>query len=174
MNTARTCLIGALIKQGHFSLGLPRWHSGKNTPTSGDAGLIPGSGRSPGNGNGNPLQYSCLRNPVDRGAWRAAVLGVTRVRHSFAMKPQQNQYIKGEFFKSCRPLICFLLLCNAYEEHSSPHQHLFAISQLPWARSPACSHGSSAQGLTRLKSRCPLAVSSSESSARKVPPPGPW
>ena len=38
-----------------------------------DAGLIPGSGRSPGGGNGNPLQYSCLENPMDRGAWRATV-----------------------------------------------------------------------------------------------------
>ena len=38
-----------------------------------DPGLIPGSGRSPGEGNGNPLQYPCLENPVDRGAWRAAV-----------------------------------------------------------------------------------------------------
>ena len=43
-----------------------------------DAGLIPGSGRSPGGGHGNPLQYSCLENPMDRGAWRAAVHGVTK------------------------------------------------------------------------------------------------
>ena len=46
----------------------------KNSPANtGDMGLIPGSGRSPGEGNGNPLQYSCLRNPMDRGAWRAIV-----------------------------------------------------------------------------------------------------
>ena len=45
---------------------------------AGDAGLIPGSGRSPGGGNGNPLQYSCLGNPMDRGAWRATVRGVTK------------------------------------------------------------------------------------------------
>ena len=43
---------------------------------AGDAGLIPGSGRSPGEGNGNPLKYSCLGNPVDRGAWQATVLAV--------------------------------------------------------------------------------------------------
>ena len=43
----------------------------------GDPGLIPGSGRSPGEGNGNPLQYSCLENPTDGGAWWAAVHGVT-------------------------------------------------------------------------------------------------
>ena len=42
----------------------------KNPPAnSGDVGSVPGSGRSPGEGNGNPLQYSCLRNPMDRGAW---------------------------------------------------------------------------------------------------------
>ena len=40
-------------------------------------GLIPGSGRSPGEGHGNPLQYFCLENPMDRGAWRATVHGVT-------------------------------------------------------------------------------------------------
>ena len=40
---------------------------------TGDVGLIPGSGRSPGEGKGKPLQYSCLENPMDRGAWRATV-----------------------------------------------------------------------------------------------------
>ena len=47
----------------------------KNPPTNAgdarDAGLIPGSGRSPGVGNGTPLQYSCLENPMDRGAWQS-------------------------------------------------------------------------------------------------------
>ena len=42
----------------------------------GDLGLIPGSGKSPGEGNGNPLQYSCLENPMDGGAWWASVHGV--------------------------------------------------------------------------------------------------
>ena len=42
-----------------------------------DAGLIPGLGRSPGGGHGNPLQYSCLENPMDRGAWWATAHGVT-------------------------------------------------------------------------------------------------
>ena len=52
----------------------------KNPPTnaedSRDLGSVPGSRRSPGEGNGNPLQYSCLENPMDRGAWRATVHGV--------------------------------------------------------------------------------------------------
>ena len=43
-----------------------------------DVGSIPGSGRSPGDGNGNLLQYSCLKDPTDRGAWQATVLGVTQ------------------------------------------------------------------------------------------------
>ena len=54
----------------------------KNLPADeGDArnvGLIPGSGRFPGGGNGNPLQYSCAENPMDRGAWQAAVHGITQ------------------------------------------------------------------------------------------------
>ena len=51
----------------------------KNLPANaGDAGSIPGSGRSPGGGNGKPLWYSCLENPMDRGAWRAIVHGVTK------------------------------------------------------------------------------------------------
>ena len=45
---------------------------------AGDVGSIPGSGRSPGGGNGNPLQYFCLENPMDRGAWRALVHRVTK------------------------------------------------------------------------------------------------
>ena len=47
---------------------------------AGDPGLIPGLGRSPGEGNGNPLQHSCLENPMDRGAWCATVHGVAKSR----------------------------------------------------------------------------------------------
>ena len=51
----------------------------KNEPADvGDTSLIPGSGRSPGGGNGNPLQYSCLENSMDRGAWQATVHWVTK------------------------------------------------------------------------------------------------
>ena len=49
-----------------------------NAGASGDVGLIPGSGISPGEGNGNPLQYFCQRNPMDRGAWWATVHGVAK------------------------------------------------------------------------------------------------
>ena len=59
--------------------GLPRWLSGKESACqAGDADSIPGSGRSAGEGNGNQFQYSCLGNPMDRGAWQATVHGVTK------------------------------------------------------------------------------------------------
>ena len=51
----------------------------KNQPANaGNVSLIPELGRSPGEGNGNPLEYSCLKNSMDRGAWQAAVHGVTK------------------------------------------------------------------------------------------------
>ena len=60
-----------------YIIGLPQWLNSKesacNAGDSGDKGLSPGLGRSPGGGNGNPPQYSWLRNPMDRGAWRAGV-----------------------------------------------------------------------------------------------------
>ena len=61
-----------------FSLGFPGGSDGRESACNvGDLGLIPGSGRSPGERHGNPLQYSCLGNPTDRGAWWATVHGVT-------------------------------------------------------------------------------------------------
>ena len=63
-----------MIKFGFF-----KWLSGKESAcNAGDTGSIPGSGKSSGGGNGNPLQYSCLGNAMDRGAWWAAVHGVTK------------------------------------------------------------------------------------------------
>ena len=62
-----------------LSMGFPGDYVVKNPPASTeDADSIPGSGRSPGEGNGNPLQYSCLENPIDRGACKATVHGVSR------------------------------------------------------------------------------------------------
>ena len=60
-------------------LGFPGSSVGKDsTCNAGDPGSIPGWGRSPGEGSGNPLQYSCLENPMDRGAWQATVHGVAK------------------------------------------------------------------------------------------------
>ena len=63
----RAVKVGLVVKSPPASAGDVR-----------DTGLIPGLGRSPGEGNGNPLQYSCLENSIDRGTWRAAVHGVTK------------------------------------------------------------------------------------------------
>ena len=56
---------------------------------AGDPSSIPGLGRSPEEGNGNPLQYSCLENPMDRGAWQATVYAVAGVRHDLATKERE-------------------------------------------------------------------------------------
>ena len=61
-----------------FPGGSVRKNLSANALDAGDAGSIPGLGRSPGEGNGNPLQYSCRENPMDGGAWRAAVHGVAK------------------------------------------------------------------------------------------------
>ena len=55
--------------------------------SAGDLGSISVSGRSSGEGNGNPLQYSCLENPMDRGAWWATAHGVARVGHNLVTEP---------------------------------------------------------------------------------------
>ena len=78
-------LIRVLEVSGRFSF--PGGSVVKNLPASagdagdaGDEGSVPGSGRSPKGGNGNPLQYSCLENPTDRGAWQTMVHRVTKSR----------------------------------------------------------------------------------------------
>ena len=74
-----------IFKMKYGSNGLPRWSSGKestcNEGDRGDGGSIPGSGRSPGEENGNPFPYSCLGNSMERGAWRALVYGVAKELH---------------------------------------------------------------------------------------------
>ena len=64
--------------------GLPWWlGEWSSACNAGNLGLIPGSGISPGEGNGSPLHYSCLENPVNRGAWRSTVQGLQRVGHNW-------------------------------------------------------------------------------------------
>ena len=70
---------------------------------TGDLGLIPGLERSPGEGNGNPLQYSCLENPMDRGAWQVTVHGVG---HDLATKSPQ-QYMRVPFSPHPFQHLCF-------------------------------------------------------------------
>ena len=69
------------------------WLSSRESAcNAGDVTSIPGSGRSHGEGNGNPLQYSCLENPMDRRAWQATVHGVTRVGYDLATNPPPHVY----------------------------------------------------------------------------------
>ena len=73
----------------------------KNSPANAgdtrDTGSVPGWGRSPGEWNGNPLRYSCLGNPLDRGAWHTTVHGVARVENDWMTKQQQIFYSKYPF-----------------------------------------------------------------------------
>ena len=84
--TVGDCIIPSL-QVGAFQMALVV----KNLPASAgdirDVGSIPGLGRSPGEGNGNPLQYSCQDNRVDRGAWWVKVHGIVKVGHDLATKP---------------------------------------------------------------------------------------
>ena len=73
-----------------FLSGLPGGAEGKaSARNAGDLGSIPGSGRSPGEGNGNPLQYSFLENPMEGGAWWATVLKVAKSRTQLSDLKQQ-------------------------------------------------------------------------------------
>ena len=83
-------------------MGFPHSSIGKESACNAeDSGLTPGSGRSPGEGNGNPLQYSCLENPMERGAWQATLHGVTKSQtrlRDFTFSLSQsffNDYLAG-------------------------------------------------------------------------------
>ena len=75
-----------------MNLGFPGGLAIKNPPANagdtGDSGSVPGLGRSPGEGSDNPLQYSCLGNPMDRGAWKAVVHGGTNLAANLAIPVQ--------------------------------------------------------------------------------------
>ena len=86
-----------------FTLGFPGGSEGKESAyNTGDLGSIPGSRRSPGVGNSNPLQYSCLENLMDRGAWQAIVYGVARVRHDLVTKESERI--------SCLMVVVYIIL----------------------------------------------------------------
>ena len=102
-------------------MGFPCSLVGKESAcNAGDPGSIPGSERSPGEGNGNPLQDSCLENPMDRGDWQATVHGVTIVGHDLATKPppQVEVYVianiriltLAKIANSYPPDVCFSFL----------------------------------------------------------------
>ena len=81
-------------------LGLPRWLSSKeSTCSAGDTVLVPGSGRSPGGGNGNPLQYSCWDNPMVRGVWWATVHKVAKSRMQLDLWHTRKQVCGPQLWK---------------------------------------------------------------------------
>ena len=88
----------------NLTCGFPGGSQGKAYAcNAGDLGSIPGSGRSAGEGNGHPLQYSCLGNPIDKGTWQAAVHGVARVRYDLMTKPlppPKPHWLLGNVFKT--------------------------------------------------------------------------
>ena len=79
-------LTSCMVLPVYIHMRLPQWHKGKESTCQcrRDVGLIPECGRSLGVRNGNPHQYSCWDNPMDRGAWQATVHGSQRVRHNWA------------------------------------------------------------------------------------------
>ena len=85
-------------------MGFPDGSGGKeSTCNTGDPGLIPGPGRSPGEANGNPLQYPCLENPVNGGTWQATVLRVAdTTTSSFHVVTIERESKKKFFFRVMR------------------------------------------------------------------------
>ena len=109
---------------------------GKNPPANaGEVGSIPGLGRSPGEGNGNPLQYSCLGNPMDRGAWQATVHGVAESdmteharTHPLVGKPLRRTEDKRSFlYWDSKMLFSPVLTFQCLEWP----QHIFWVFVLP-------------------------------------------
>ena len=109
--------------------GLPRWLNSKEfTCNAGKLGLIPGSGRCPGDVNGNPLQYSYLENPMDGGAWWATVHGLW-VRHNFATKHHHHHHQTRLYLMT---LIYPLHRHNRNDQSHRPLASLFFIVQKRW------------------------------------------
>ena len=102
----------------------------KNPPANAgdicDANSTPGSGRSPGGGHGNSLQYSCLENPMDRGACQAMVHGVTK-------SPTRLKQLSIHFFIHYFPFLSMASgTLQLFKGQHPPHTHLELISLFPW------------------------------------------
>ena len=107
-----------------FWEGLLRWLSGKQSSCqAGDVDSIPGPGRCPGEGNGNPLQYSCLEHPMDRGIWRAIVHGVTKELNISSSRLWDGpHFVCGIYISLNKPSFTLLwlilkFLCKAKNPH---------------------------------------------------------
>ena len=110
---APNILVGPIFIAPHQSPegGFPGGPVVKNLPAkAGDVDLIPGSGRSPGGGNGTPLQYSCLGNPLDRGAWQATVHGVAKSQTRLSTYTLRLHYCSPGPTHPTDPYICRALI----------------------------------------------------------------
>ena len=91
-------------------VGFPGGSDGKESAcNAGDLGLIPGSGRYPGGGHGNPLLYSYLENSMDRGAWQAVVHGVAKTKHAGMVYIVGVQCLPSEEIQDCLNMRSFIL-----------------------------------------------------------------
>ena len=127
---------------------LPRWRRVvKNLPTNAeDAGSIPGWGRSPGEGHGNPLQCSCLGNPMDRGAWQSAIHGAAKSHtqlkqlssHFMNLAGHNNSWAGLWLTMECVITMSLTLRCSTLALHSLWRQSLVWRLILPenWAFFP--------------------------------------
>ena len=109
--------------------GLPYWLSSKeSTCNAGNMGSVTGSGRSPGGGHGNPLQYSCLENLMDRASWWATIHGVTKSQT--CLKQLSMHAVDIWIFKGCGPCPQNSFRCMFYE--------LNVISFIMWRMLQSC------------------------------------
>ena len=107
--------------------GLPRWLTGiESACNSRDMGPIPGLGRSPGEGNDNPLQYSCLEKPMVRGAWQDTVHGVTKESDMTQGLKQQQYYSSSFASHTILHANNILINMNAYTSHLL-HWHILCV-----------------------------------------------
>ena len=109
----------------HHTLAFVAQSVKESACNAGDLGSIPGSGRSPGEGNGNPLQYPCLENPIDRGAWQATVHRVARVGHDLATKPPNHH--------SCFHIYIYII--SFTDKAMAPYSSTLAW-KIPWTEEP--------------------------------------
>ena len=113
------CLLKNLVKPSNWASQVTQLV--KNLPAiAGDVDLIPGSGRSPGGGNGKPLRYSCLENPRDGGAWWAAIYGIAQswtrlMRLSSSSSSRVNKVYIIYLLRQKYGINCLLLCLSLYE-----------------------------------------------------------
>ena len=114
-------------------LDFPNGSMVKNLPANaGDVGSVLRLGRSPGEGNGNPIQESCLGNPTDRGAWWAIVRWVARVRHDWATKPQTRLHImRFVYFRNSNYNLSRLTLSLFYRTRNKGSVMLSTLCKVP-------------------------------------------